>query len=107
MDNNNSENVQGHLPTKTENISVPIALVVFILSAFFLLAVVIISIYGVRGMVSREIAAKKQAKTPVALQEIKYNDSLMLNSTEWIDYQQGKLRIPIKRAMDLIAQENQ
>lgn len=92
--------------TETEKISLPISIAVVVFSAVALVVVLVLSVLAVRGMVSGEVANKRVAVMPTVLKEMRTNDSISLHTTEWVDYQKGIVRIPIERAMEVMAKES-
>jgi hypothetical protein len=47
---------------------------------------------------------KLQSQPAIDLQQLRESESLRLNAYQWIDQDQGTVRIPVRRAMDILAE---
>ncbi|MBF0431079.1 MAG: hypothetical protein HQK83_07365 [Fibrobacteria bacterium] len=74
-------------------------------ASLLLLALSLISVYGTRGYVSKEVKKKEISQGTSALIQLKQNEQKMLSSYNWADKEKGAIRIPVKKAMDMVVKE--
>jgi hypothetical protein len=60
-----------------------------------------------RGAKDREISEKQAAFQTTELNRLHTEEAEILSSYKWLDKDKGRVRIPIDRAMELIAKEHQ
>jgi hypothetical protein len=77
------------------------------LSFIVLVSFVLICLYWFRGAKDREIAHKQSEFVPSELQAYRAQEDEILTSYKVLDKDKGRLRIPVARAMELVAQEHQ
>lgn len=79
-----------------------IPLAVIILTVF-----VYISVSWFKGAKDREIDEKQAALVTRELNILRAKDNEILSQYQWLDREKGRVRIPIARAMELMAKEHQ
>jgi hypothetical protein len=75
---------------------------VIILVVFFA-----VCILWFKGAKDRELIEKQAAFTTTQLNQLRAQEGETLNQYKWLDKEKGRVQIPVARAMELIAQENQ
>jgi hypothetical protein len=81
--------------------------VVGIISAILLFVIIVVLQAFFYRAEQGELERKVYSQPYQALQQLDANQLELLNSYGWISESEGTVRVPIDRAMDLIAAENQ
>ncbi len=77
------------------------------LSVIVLVGFILLCLYWFRGAKDNEIVTKQGQYVPTELQAYHTQEDEILNSFKVLDKDKGRVRIPVARAMELIAQEHQ
>lgn len=77
------------------------------ISVFVMLAFFAVCIFWFKGAKDHEIAHKQGQFVPSELQAFHAQEDEILTSYKILDKDKGRIRIPIARAMELVAQEHQ
>ena len=81
--------------------------VVGIISAILLFVIIVVLQAYFYGAEKNELERKVWAQPYQALQQLDANQLELLNSYGWVSEAEGSVHVPIERAMDLIAAEQQ
>gem|GEM_PF-3991416 len=77
------------------------------LAVIILIIFVIISVSWFKGAKDRELDEKQSALVTTELNILQAKDNEILTQYQWLDKENGRVRIPVARAMELLAKENQ
>jgi hypothetical protein len=77
------------------------------LSAIILVSFILVCLYWFRGAKDNEITHKQAQFVPTELQAYQAQQQEIMNSYKILDKEKGVYRIPVARAMELMAQEHQ
>jgi hypothetical protein len=77
------------------------------ISVFIMLAFFLVCIYWFRGAKDNEITQKQGEFVPTELQAYHAQQDEIMGSYKILDKDKGRFRIPVARAMELMAQEHQ
>ena len=81
--------------------------VVGIISAILLFVIIVVLQAYFYGAEQSELERKVWSRPYQALQQLDANQIEILNSYGWVSEAEGTVHVPIERAMDLIAAENE
>jgi len=81
--------------------------VVGIISAILLFVIIVVLQAYFYGAEQSELERKVWSQPYQALQQLDANQIELLNSYGWVSEAEGAVHVPIERAMDLIAAENE
>ncbi|MDQ3002585.1 MAG: hypothetical protein M3Y08_15150 [Fibrobacterota bacterium] len=77
------------------------------LSVILLVTFFAVCILWFKGAASKELIEKQAEFTTSQLNELRVKEGETLNQYKWLDKDKGRVQIPISRAMELMAKENQ
>jgi len=80
-----------------------IALVVGTISSLIAVVLMVAQYFGMT--VREEVFKKELTVKPVARRELEQREEHLLNSYKWVSQKEGKVRIPVKQAEDLVLKE--
>lgn len=77
------------------------------LASIILFVFVFVSVFWFKAAKDRELDEKQAALVTTELNILRAKDNEILTQYKWLDKEKGRVRIPVARAMELLAKEHQ